>query len=75
MADGMNERVVVSIDDEHLADIDSVATALQSAGLRVSNVLRAGGIITGEVTPQQRSGLRAVAGVLDVESDGEMRAI
>lgn len=67
-----SDRVVVTVDDAHVSTIQSVAAALRSAGLQVSNVLPTGGIITGEVEQEKMDGLRAVSGVADVERDEEM---
>jgi hypothetical protein len=75
MSDESLDRVIITIDDQHAADIQSVVSRLSAAGLKVSNVLSASGIVTGEVERAKRAQLRAVKGVLDVEDDQEMRAI
>ena len=68
-------RIIVTVDDQHLPDIQAVATALQSAGMKVNNVLSSTGIITGEVSQPKIRELRSIPGVVDVEVDQEMRAI
>jgi len=75
MSDEQIERIIVTVDNEHLLDIQSVATALQSAGMKVNNVLPITGIITGEVAPLKIQELETIPGVVDVEVDREMQAI
>ena len=75
MSGKSNKRVVVTIDDEHVSAIESVAEELRAAGLQVSNVLPVGGIISGEVPQEKLDTLRKIGGVLDIEPDEEMRAI
>ena len=69
------ERVVVTVDDAYLPTIQALATALEGAGLRVTNVLATVGIITGEVSRLKIHSLEALPGVAAVELDQEMRAI
>lgn len=75
MSDEQTERVIITIGDQHLSDIQSVATTLQSAGVKVDNVLPSTGIITGEVSQPKIQELKSIPGVVDVEVDQEMRAI
>jgi hypothetical protein len=75
MSDSNIERVVVTVHDQHLPTIQSVAQALQTAGLRITNVLPTTGIITGEVSSQDMHALATVPGVVSVEPDREMHAI
>ncbi len=69
------EQIVVTVDDENLAIIQSVVTGLESAGMQVDRVLPVTGIITGAVSQSKLEGLRKVAGVAHVEVDREMEAI
>jgi hypothetical protein len=69
------ERVVVTVDDEHVQTIDAVAAALRAAGMEVSDVLSTVGIISGQVPQGSRRALESVGGVKAVELDEEMRAI
>ncbi|MFO0820866.1 MAG: hypothetical protein U1A77_23160 [Pirellulales bacterium] len=69
------ERVIVTVDDEHLEGIDSVAAALRVAGMQVTEILSTVGIISGQAPQECRQKLESVRGVKAVESDGEMRAI
>jgi hypothetical protein len=69
------KRIIVTVDDQHLPEIQAVATALQAAGMQVDQILPSTGIITGEVSPAQMSGLKTVPGVVDVALDQEMRAL
>ncbi len=66
-------RVSVSVDDEHLAKIGSVADQLSSQGLRVGQVLEGLGIITGEVDEGGQESLRGVAGVTSVDRQQDVR--
>ena len=67
------ERIIVTIDEKYLPKIQSVVTALQSAGMNVGNVLPGSGIITGEVSQSKTQGLKSVPGVVDVEVDQKMQ--
>jgi hypothetical protein len=75
MSDEQVERIIVSVDDQNLPVIQSVATALESAGMKVDEVLPVIGIITGEVAQSKLEGLKSVPGVANVEIDQEMQAI
>jgi hypothetical protein len=68
-------HIVVTIQDSHFPQIQSVANALKRAGLRVTKVMPTAGIVTGEIAATKIDSLTAVAGVLAVEPDREMRAI
>ncbi|NJK73778.1 MAG: ketohydroxyglutarate aldolase [Microcoleus sp. SU_5_6] len=69
------ERIIVTVNDENLSMIESVVAALESAGMKVEQVLTITGIITGEVAQSKLEGLKSVPGVVDVEIDTEMQAI
>ena len=59
--------VVVSVDDDHLDEIDKVVTELRRAGLRVDDVLDAVGMVTGTVAGSAVETLESVPGVAEVE--------
>jgi len=69
------EPIVVTVDDQNLPIIQSVVTGLESAGMKVDQVLPVTGIITGAVSQSKLEGLRKVPGVANIEIDGEMEAI
>ena len=69
------EPIIVTVDDQNLPIIQSVVTGLESAEMKVDQVLPVTGIITGAVSPSKLEGLRKVPGVADVEVDREMQAI
>ncbi|KAB0239557.1 MAG: hypothetical protein ACKPKE_04295 [Microcystis panniformis] len=69
------EKIIVTIDEQHLADIQIVANNLQSLGMTVDNILSVSGIVTGSSPGSLIPSLKAVQGVLDVEEDKEMWAI
>lgn len=75
MSDQQVERIIVTVDDQNLSVIQSVVTALQSAGMKVDEVLPVIGIVTGEVSQSKLEGLRSVPGVAGIEIDREMQAI
>jgi enamine deaminase RidA (YjgF/YER057c/UK114 family) len=75
MSDEQVERIIVTVDDQNLPVIQSVVTALESAGMTVDQVLPVTGIITGAVSPSKLEGLKSVPGVAGVEVDREMQAI
>jgi hypothetical protein len=62
------EKITISVADDALDRIDDVVTALESGGMRVEQVLRPLGVITGTVEDTQRvQALGAVTGVTAVE--------
>lgn len=69
------EPIIVTVDDQNLPIIQSVVTGLESAGMKVDQVLPVTGIITGAVSQSKLEGLRKVPGVANIEVDGEMEAI
>ncbi|NJK68416.1 MAG: hypothetical protein HC789_11005 [Microcoleus sp. CSU_2_2] len=75
MSDEQVERIIVSVDDQNLPVIQSVVTALESAGMKVDEVLPVIGIITGKVAQSKLEGLKTVPGVASVEIEEEMQAI
>jgi hypothetical protein len=75
MSDQKIERIIVTVDDQHLSEIQSIATDLQSAGMQVDNVMSISGIVTGEVAHSQIQTLKNLPGVVDIELDQEMQAI
>ena len=67
-------EVSVLVDDEHLATIDEVASALSRAGLRVGQTLRSTGVVTGSVAAKALiDDLREVDGVVGVEVTREIQ--
>ncbi|MDQ3610734.1 MAG: hypothetical protein M4D85_03830 [Actinomycetota bacterium] len=56
-------HISVSIDDEHLESMSSVARALQDQGMQVEQVLDGVGIITGSISEERRLLLASVPGV------------
>lgn len=68
-------RVIVTMDDEHLDNMEAIVSDLKAAGMEISDVLHSAGIITGEVSPENLAKVRQVNGVLGVEQDGTMDAI
>jgi hypothetical protein len=75
MSDEQAKRIIVTVDDHHLPEIQTVAIALQAEGMRVDQLLPGIGIITGEVSQSKIPDLKRVTGVVDVEVDQEMQAI
>ena len=69
------EQIVVTVDDQNLPIIQSVVTGLESAGMKVDQVLPVTGIITGTVSQSKLEGLRKVPGVANIEVDGGMEAL
>lgn len=61
-------EVTILIADDHVEAIDDVAAALQSAGLRLGQVLAATGVVTGAVEDAAAmETMAAVEGVAAVE--------
>jgi hypothetical protein len=65
----VNEHITVQVDDDHVARLDGVADQLRAAGMKVEQVLRTIGIITGSVPSERRAGLDSVPGVASIESE------
>jgi hypothetical protein len=65
--------LTVSVDDQHLARIDSVAAALREAGMSVERSMATIGTITGSVPASRLSAVRATQGVADVEAQREFQ--
>lgn len=65
--------IVVSVDEDHLADVGAVAERLQRAGLTVDETLADIGVITGSVDPARTAELEAVEGVAHVERSREFQ--
>jgi hypothetical protein len=64
MADG---RVVVSVDEEHLATIDEVADQLRQHGMDVDDVLVNVGMVTGRA--EDTDALLEIPGILSVDAE------
>ncbi len=75
MAGIVDQRVVVTVEDQHLSTIQTVASALRLAGMNITNVMPTVGIITGEVPHAKLIALAKVAGVAAVELDQEMNTV
>jgi hypothetical protein len=63
------KQFVVTVADEALGNIDSVAKKLAAKGMKVSRVLPVTGVITGAYSPDKASDLVKVAGVMSVEEE------
>lgn len=59
--------VAISVDDDHLDDLDKVVSELRRVGLQVDNVLDAVGVVTGTVAGSAVEALESVPGVAEVE--------
>ncbi len=69
----MPEKITVSVDDDHVAQIDEVVCRLQAAGMQVEEVLRPVGVIIGSVDETHRTLLATVTGVAAVEPQQTFR--
>lgn len=61
------KTVIVTLDDEHVAKIQQVATQCKAAGMVVGESLEVLGQITGRIDPKQEPALRKVPGVISVD--------
>ena len=57
----------VTVDDRHLAEVETVAQALRDTGMEVERVLGTVGVITGRAPATARPALLAVDGVSSVD--------
>jgi hypothetical protein len=65
----MEQRITVSVDDEHFEQVDGVAETLKAAGMNVEQVLGSVGIITGSVESERRADIERLPGVGSVEEE------
>ncbi|AFZ05132.1 hypothetical protein Osc7112_0536 [Oscillatoria nigro-viridis PCC 7112] len=75
MSDEQVQHIIVTVDDRNISVIPSIVAALESAGMKVEQVLPVIGIVTGEVSQSKLEELKSVPGVASVEIDRQMRAI
>jgi hypothetical protein len=75
MSNNQLQRIIVTVDDQNLPEIQAIASSLRMAGMRVDKVLSVTGIITGKVSQVRINELRDVSGVANIEPDEEMQAI
>ena len=61
--------ITVTVDADHLDDIEAVGAALRLRGMRVDQVHDTIGIISGAVEEDDRADLESVAGVQSVETE------
>jgi len=59
--------ISVTVDADHVEDIDVVGVALAEEGMRIDAVHRTIGIISGSVPASRLAALEAVPGVLAIE--------
>ncbi len=64
-ADGP-QQVVISVDDQHLSDIDTVVAGLQGVGMVIEEVMTGIGMITGSLPNEE--GTQTVVQVVGVAS-------
>lgn len=63
------EQMTIAVDDDHLATIADVASALESKGMVIDQVLETVGVIIGSAPDVDRAELEAVEGVASVEGE------
>ena len=66
-------RVSVSVDDEHLETMATVADALRGQGMQVEQVMDQLGIISGVVPDSARESVSGVEGVVSVDDSLEVQ--
>ena len=66
---GTGSKVTVTVDDDHLDDVEGLAEKLRAEGLEVDQVLGDVGIITGSVPSDKRESVGGVEGVAAVEDE------
>ncbi|HEY5877517.1 MAG TPA: hypothetical protein VIU11_01315 [Nakamurella sp.] len=60
-------QVTVTVDENHLRSIGTVARSLEASGMRVDRVMERMGFITGSVDPDDEKSLTAIPGVASVD--------
>jgi hypothetical protein len=63
------KSVVVTVSDDALETIDSVAKKLAAKGLKVTQVMPLTGVITGSISGKGFGELESIPGVASVEDD------
>ena len=63
----MSDQISVSVADEHLQDIDTLAVRLREVGMEIDQVMPSIGVITGAITSDRRSAIAELPGVASVE--------
>ena len=66
-SDEQSAEVTISVDDDHVRDLDGVAERLREVGLSVDELLAEIGVIVGRIDASQAERLRDVEGVASVE--------
>ncbi|MBX9653714.1 hypothetical protein K2Y11_08870 [bacterium] len=75
MSASKENRVIITVDDQESTNFDEIVGRLQETGLKITNVLKTSGIITGSIQDEKHSQLRSLPGVKAVEPDDEMHAL
>ena len=69
MSKAEEKAIVVTVGDEALKDIQSLAEKLTAKGMSVKQVMPITGVIAGSVQAKKMAALKKVKGVLDVGFD------
>lgn len=59
--------VTITVDDDHLGTLDEVVASVRAAGVQVTAVHAAIGVISGSVADDVRGPLSAIRGVASIE--------
>ena len=65
----MDEKVTVTVGDDHVGDIARVVSQLKAEGMTVDQVLEVVGMITGSVPSERRAAIEGLPGVVSVENE------
>lgn len=68
-----SKSVIVTVTDDALKDIQSVAKKLSAKGMKVDQVLPVTGVISGSCPIDKEDALRAVDGVHSLEEDASVQ--
>ena len=66
-------KVIVTLDDKHVPEIEQIAAQCEAAGMKVMSQLEMLGQITGDVDPKLQAALREIPGVLSVEESKDVQ--
>lgn len=64
-----SKHVIVTVSDDAISEIQSLASRLRDQGMTVKRVLPITGVISGSVTASKLGTLRRVSGVTSVEEE------
>ena len=60
-------KISVSVDDDHLSQIEQISQQLESSGMNIEQTLSSIGVVSGSIQPDKLNSLYQIEGVKNVE--------